>query len=59
MRRADLDSGFFICWLLNMVLNWEIGAVALALSSMFVGEKKINPILYILAILFVAKYVLV
>lgn len=31
MRRADLDSGFFICWILNMAFNWEIGAVALAL----------------------------
>lgn len=31
MRRANIDSGFFICWILNMVLNWEIGVVALAL----------------------------
>ena len=31
MRHANMDSGFFVCWILNMFLNWEIGAVALAL----------------------------
>lgn len=31
MRRANIDSGFFICWILNMLLNWEFGAVAIAL----------------------------
>lgn len=31
MRRANVDSGFFICWILNMFFNWEIGAVAMVL----------------------------
>lgn len=31
MRHTNMDSGFIICWLINMILNWEIGAVAFAL----------------------------
>jgi len=31
MRHTNMDSGFFICWLINMFLNWEIGALALIL----------------------------
>lgn len=31
MRRADINSGFFICWILNMLLNWEFGALAILL----------------------------
>lgn len=31
MRHTNMDSGFIICWFINMILNWEIGAVALIL----------------------------
>jgi len=31
MRHTNMDSGFFVCWIINMILNWEIGAVALIL----------------------------
>lgn len=31
MRRASIDSGFFICWILNMLFNWELGALAFIL----------------------------
>ena len=31
MRRANMDSGFLICWALNMFLNWEVGALAFIL----------------------------
>lgn len=38
-------------------ISW--GIISYVIINMFVGDKKINPILYILAILFVAKYILV
>lgn len=31
MRHTSMDSGFIVCWLINMILNWEFGAVALVL----------------------------
>jgi len=38
-------------------ISW--GIISYVAINMFVGGKKINPILYILAILFLAKYILV
>lgn len=51
MRHTDIDSGFVVCCLLNMFLNWEVGALALALwiASEWFGLSW-YPALVVLAI---------
>lgn len=45
MRRTTINSGFFICFIANLIVNWEWGFIAvllwvLATGSIFRGIRR-------------------